>query len=95
MSTSFIMEINSRNIQIHASATENYLVGKSLDQNTIKGAMETLENEVQPVKEPRDGDPMYRKNLAQALLYKVGMRALFHVIGAAALMDISWNFRQF
>ena len=89
------MEINySRNLQIHASATENYFVGKSLDQNTIKGAMEALENEVQPVKEPRDGDPMYRKNLAKSLLYKVGIRTSFHVIGEA-LINISWNFRQF
>ena len=87
------MEINSRNLQIHASATENYFVGKSLDQNTIKGAMETLENEVQPVKEPRDGDPMYRKNLAKALLYKVATRT-FHPHSSSTNYFL-WDFRQF
>ncbi len=55
----------------HAEATEKFLTGKSLkDASTIRGAMETLENELHPHPAVLEADPQYRKNLAQGLLFK-------------------------
>lgn len=57
---------------VHASKTETYLTGKSLsDSATLKGALKTLKEELQPHSAILEADPEYRRNLAQGLLYKV------------------------
>jgi len=49
-----------------------YFLGKFLgDANTLSGAMDSLEREIQPVHRPPDAKPEYRKALTQSLLYKV------------------------
>ena len=58
--------------QVHATATELYLEGKSLsDVQVIQGAMQLLEKEIQPDIRPPEADPVYRKQLTKSLLYKV------------------------
>ncbi len=57
---------------VHASKTETFLNGKSLaDGNTLKGALKTLKEEVNPHPETLEAEPLYRQNLTQSLLYKV------------------------
>ncbi len=57
---------------IHASKTENFLLGKCLNKiETLQGACQLLEEEVDPEVEPVLSSPEFRKHLTQALLYKV------------------------
>ena len=56
---------------IHAINTENYLLGKNLNnQDTFKAALKILYNELQPDSNPVRSDPQYRRNLACSLFYK-------------------------
>lgn len=56
---------------IHATETENFLVGRKLnDEATVMEAAELLGREVQPDSHPQDASPAYRRSLSQALLYK-------------------------
>ncbi len=49
-----------------------FFLGKFLgDANTLRGALDALEKEVQPNHSPPDAKPEYRKALTQSLLYKV------------------------
>lgn len=58
---------------IHATKTEQYLVGKKIfDNTTLQGAFKTLSQELHPEPNPPEPDPEFRKNLAIGLLYKVG-----------------------
>ena len=57
---------------VHATNTENYLVGKDLkDGNVLKEALETLKNETVPDQNPVMATPEYRVHLVQALFYRV------------------------
>jgi len=48
-------------------------MGKELgSENVLKGAMDMLDKEIQPVIHPPDATPKYRKTLAKSTLYKVG-----------------------
>nr|XP_018909622.1 PREDICTED: xanthine dehydrogenase-like [Bemisia tabaci] len=56
---------------VHASQTENFLVGKSLlDSHVVQGALDKLASEVDPDVVLTDASPAYRKGLAQSLFYK-------------------------
>lgn len=56
---------------IHASVTENLLVGKDLYCNeTLQAALTSITNELQPDWVLPDASPNYRKNLAASLFYK-------------------------
>ncbi|XP_076048889.1 uncharacterized protein LOC143029787 [Oratosquilla oratoria] len=56
---------------MHAEKLETYLTDKSLeDEATVQGAMAVLEEELQPVANVVDASPEYRKQVAQALVYK-------------------------
>ncbi|KAJ8967057.1 hypothetical protein NQ317_000049 [Molorchus minor] len=56
---------------IHATKTENYLRGKNVfDNNILKKAFQTLDQELQPEWVLPDARPEFRKMLAIALLYK-------------------------
>ncbi|KAJ8879706.1 hypothetical protein PR048_020314 [Dryococelus australis] len=56
---------------IHATKTEDYLNGKVIyDEKVMKEAIRILDTELNPVAEPPDASPEYRKGLAKALLYK-------------------------
>jgi xanthine dehydrogenase/oxidase len=56
---------------IHAVNTENYLLGKNLNnQDTFKAALAMLYYELQPDSNPVRSDPQYRRNLACSLFYK-------------------------
>ena len=56
----------------HASATEQFLVGKSLnDDAVLSEALSVLDGEVQPDADPVLASPEYRKHLVKALFYKV------------------------
>ncbi|CAG7707626.1 unnamed protein product [Allacma fusca] len=61
---------------VHASMTEEYLVGKTLNPQIMQGAVQMLEREVNPNMDPMEGDSMYRKKLSQALFYKVMLEIL-------------------
>ena len=57
---------------IHASKTESFLLGKCLNKiETLQGACQLLEEEVDPAVELVTSSPVFRKHLTQALLYKV------------------------
>lgn len=56
---------------VHATATEEYLIGKEMYTNeTVATAIELLTSELQPDYELPDASPEYRKNLAISLFYK-------------------------
>lgn len=56
---------------VHAKATEVALIGRELHAaDTLKLAVNTLQNELQPDWELPDAEPKYRKNLAMSLFYK-------------------------
>ena len=56
---------------VHAVQTENFLDGKCLsDPMTLDGALKTLSEELNPHSDLLEAEPIYRKNLAQGLLYK-------------------------
>ncbi|XP_034939273.1 xanthine dehydrogenase 1-like [Chelonus insularis] len=56
---------------LHASATEDYLNGKSLfDKSVFKQALNTLDSELKPDRTLPDYSPEFRKTLAEGLLYK-------------------------
>ena len=55
-----------------ATQTEDYLVGKNLNDNaTLQGALAVLDSEIVPVEDPVLASVEYRKYLAKALFYKV------------------------
>jgi xanthine dehydrogenase/oxidase len=57
---------------VHATKTEEYLVGKHLNKmETLKGATDVLAQEVDPSFEHVTASPKFRKHLTLALLYKV------------------------
>ncbi|XP_076397558.1 uncharacterized protein LOC100882814 isoform X3 [Megachile rotundata] len=56
---------------LHASKTEEYLIGKSIfDKDTIKKAIEILDNELNPDHVLPDYSPQFRKLLAVGLFFK-------------------------
>lgn len=56
---------------VHASKTEDFLIGKSLFTNeTLQGALHELSEEIQPDWVLPDASPEYRKKLALSLFYK-------------------------
>lgn len=56
---------------VHASATEELLVGKEFHSNdTLAEALTSLESELKPDHILPDASPEYRKNLALSLFYK-------------------------
>lgn len=56
---------------IHATMTEKYLIGKNLYANeTLKGALNVLKNELKPDWILPDASPEFRSNLAISLFYK-------------------------
>lgn len=56
---------------IHATNTENYLIGLNLFTNTvIQGALNTLDTEISPDWVLPDTSPEFRKDLAFGLIYK-------------------------
>lgn len=57
---------------VHARSTEAYLASKNLiDNTTLQGALDKLNEEVQPNWVLPDASPTFRKNLALSLFYKV------------------------
>ncbi|XP_037080516.1 xanthine dehydrogenase-like [Pollicipes pollicipes] len=61
----------------HAAATEHYLTGRRLaEPTTLKAALQTLLDEVQPQPDPELADVVYRRRLAASLLYKAVLHAL-------------------
>lgn len=59
---------------IHAVNTEKLLIGKSLFNNrTLQESFNSLNNELNPNVMPPDPSPVYRKNLAISLFYKVNI----------------------
>ncbi|CAG7709161.1 unnamed protein product, partial [Allacma fusca] len=67
---------------VHASSTEEFLNGKKLNDKALQGAMKTLEREVNPSVNPTEGGSVYRKRLAQALLYKFFVGLLGDAVNA-------------
>ncbi|CAG7832627.1 unnamed protein product, partial [Allacma fusca] len=67
---------------VHAYSTEEFLNGKTLNDTTLQGAMKTLEREVNPDVNPTEGGSVYRKILAQALLYKFFVGLLGDAVNA-------------
>lgn len=56
---------------LHATETENFLVGKSIyDKDVVKGAMHTLSGELKLDHVLPDPSPEFRKTLAEGLFYK-------------------------
>ncbi|XP_076300418.1 xanthine dehydrogenase [Lasioglossum baleicum] len=56
---------------LHATQTENYLVGKSVfDKEVVKQALQTLDTELKPDHVLPDYSPEFRKTLAEGLFYK-------------------------
>ncbi|OXA54699.1 Xanthine dehydrogenase [Folsomia candida] len=69
---------------VHASQTENFLVGKDLNKGTLTSTMDTLEAELKPDETPTDGSQIYRKTLAQSLLYK----AILSILGESVKSSV-------
>ena len=66
---------------VHATRTEIYLIGKRLtDPATLKGALNTLSQELNPHKAILEAEPKYRKNLAQSLLYKTILSIIYETL---------------
>ncbi|KAJ7388015.1 hypothetical protein OS493_040376, partial [Desmophyllum pertusum] len=62
---------------MHAIKTEAFLSGKKLtDQNTLKGALSALEQEIVPDSPPASSSKGYRKSLALSLFYKFYLTVL-------------------
>lgn len=62
---------------MHAVKTETFLAGKKLtDQDTLKGALSTLEQEIVPDSPPVSASKKYRKSLALSLFYKFYLTVL-------------------
>ncbi|XP_049838711.1 xanthine dehydrogenase-like [Schistocerca gregaria] len=56
---------------VHAKELEQYLEDENLyELNTLEQALRILDSEIQPVKQPPEASPEYRKGLAVALFYK-------------------------
>lgn len=74
--------------KVHATATEEYLQGKTLNNATLQGALMILGGEVKPDELPLRGSPEYRRGLTQSFLYRVTIMStnrsprtnLFHCI---------------
>lgn len=62
---------------VHATKTEAYLLGKTMNNNVLQGAINVLNNEVIPVSKPDIESPEARKKLAIDLFYKVYYHLLF------------------
>ncbi|GAV02732.1 hypothetical protein RvY_13260-2 [Ramazzottius varieornatus] len=59
---------------VHAKATEDFLTGKNIaDPQLLKGALTTLQNEVQPKEDPAEASVEYRRSLAVSLFYKFAL----------------------
>jgi xanthine dehydrogenase iron-sulfur cluster and FAD-binding subunit A len=59
-------------LKVHASETENFLVGKKLDDEAVvQSALKLLANEFKESTLPGESAFEYRQKLAQGLLYKV------------------------
>jgi xanthine dehydrogenase/oxidase len=59
---------------IHATKTENYLIGKNIyNDGTLQGAINLLKEEINPNLKPPHASPECRKKLAIGLFYKVRM----------------------
>lgn len=66
---------------IHASETEEVLVGKDLyTDETLQLALKTLEKEINPVEALPEPSAAYRKMLALSLYYKVGGKRVLNRI---------------
>ncbi|KAK3879999.1 hypothetical protein Pcinc_015481 [Petrolisthes cinctipes] len=66
---------------VRATATETYLMGKSLqDEGVLQAAYTSLASEVVPDAQYQDASPEYRLALAQNLFY----RAVLSIVGTAA-----------
>lgn len=73
---------------VHARQTEAFLNGKCLnDPNTLKGALQTLSDELQPHAAALEAQPIYRKNLAQGLLYKTILSILSETLTDSRLIS--------
>ena len=58
-----------------ATATENYLNGKNLnDEATLQTALTTLDGEISPVEDPVLASVAYRKHLVKACFYKASVQ---------------------
>ena len=58
--------------QIHAEKTENYFIGKNLEDVTdFQAGLKVLEEELQPEADLLNPDTSYLISVAQGLLYKV------------------------
>lgn len=55
---------------VHATQTEMSFLGRNLNADTLKRALETLEREINPDHILPDATPEYRKQVTQGLLYK-------------------------
>ncbi|XP_066907154.1 uncharacterized protein [Halyomorpha halys] len=56
---------------VHATRTENLLTGKSLlNSNVLEDAKTSLSIEINPINEPEEASPEYKKMLAIALFYR-------------------------
>ncbi|ODM92327.1 Abscisic-aldehyde oxidase [Orchesella cincta] len=60
-----------RSFKVHATATEMFFIGKSINASTLAGAMDSLQKEVVPDYKSPDAAPEYRRGLTQSLLYKM------------------------
>jgi len=68
---------------ISANATAAFLVGKNLlEPDTLKGALESLGNEIVPNTPPAAASTQYRKSLATSLFYKFYLAAISSHISA-------------
>ena len=65
---------------VHASATEDFLAGKNLNDHTLfLEAMTILAEELMPEHDPVLANPIYRKQLAMGLFYKVHIFYITHL----------------
>lgn len=55
----------------HAYKTEQFLIGKTMNNNVLQGAVNILQNEIKPIDDPSLESPECRKKLAIGLFYKV------------------------
>ncbi|XP_064601061.1 xanthine dehydrogenase-like [Liolophura sinensis] len=67
----------------NAEKTEQYLVGKALgDAQTLKGALQTLQQEIKPDEDPLLSSAAYRKSLCLSLFYKTCLVVCGNVVGS-------------
>lgn len=56
---------------IHAVHTEQFLIGKILNNSVLQEALNILSNEIQPVYNPAEESTECRKEIALGIFYKV------------------------